>query len=594
MGFDIVHINLHKTFSQPHGGGGPGGGPIAVAKRLEPFLPVPAVVRDGDRFRLDYDRPQTIGKVRGFLGPFGVFVRSYAFIKAYGPQLREMSEVAVLNANYLLARLRDAYELPYDRLCMHEFVLSARKLKREHGVTALDVAKRLMDYGFHPPTVYFPLVVPEALMIEPTETEAKETLDEFADAMIAIAREAAEDPELAKSAPHGRAVGRLDEVKAVKRVVVRYLLRRAPGPVGRARGGRRGRGSQGRLMIDLRSDTKTQPTQEMRAAIAAAEVGDEQRREDPTVNRLEAMAAELLGQPEAVFVPTATMANEIALRVLGEPGDEVVAEQNSHIFISELGGPAVFAGLMTRQLPCVAGRFTPEQLRETVRPGDGTHTPATRIVSVENTHNASGGRVWPLDEVEAIVATARELELRLHLDGARVLNAATALGVPAAEIGQHFDTVTLCLSKGLGCPLGALVAGSPELMAKARRLKHQFGGAMRQAGIVAAAGVYALEHHVDRLAEDHLRARRLAEGLYDAGVPVDLEQVETNFVQVDVGPLGLGPLEALERLSQQGVGLSMTVHPTILRAVTHLDVDDQDIERAVELIPRALGALAPA
>jgi threonine aldolase len=347
-------------------------------------------------------------------------------------------------------------------------------------------------------------------------------------------------------------------------------------------------------MIDLRSDTKTQPTQEMRAAIAAAEVGDEQRREDPTVNRLEAMAAELLGQPEAVFVPTATMANEIALRVLGEPGDEVVAEQNSHIFISELGGPAVFAGLMTRQLPCVAGRFTPEQLHETMRQGDNTHTPATKIVSVENTHNASGGRVWPLVEVEAIVATARELELRLHLDGARVLNAATALGVPAAEIGRHFDTVTLCLSKGLGCPLGALVAGSPELMAKARRLKHQFGGAMRQAGIVAAAGVYALEHHVDRLAEDHLRARRLAEGLYDAGVPVDLEQVETNFVQVDVEPLGLSPLEALERLSQQGVGLSMTVHPTILRAVTHLDVDDQDIERAVELIPRALGALARA
>ena len=347
-------------------------------------------------------------------------------------------------------------------------------------------------------------------------------------------------------------------------------------------------------MIDLRSDTKTKPSPEMRAAIAAAEVGDEQRREDPTVNRLEAMAAGLLGQEEAVYVPTATMANEIALRVLGEPGDEVVAEQNSHIFISELGGPAVFAGLMTRQLPCVAGRFTPEQLRETTRRGDNTHTPATRIVSVENTHNASGGRVWPLDEVEAIVATARELELRLHLDGARLLNAATALGVPAGEIGRHFDTVTLCLSKGLGCPLGALVAGSPELMAKARRLKHQFGGAMRQAGIVAAAGVYALEHHVDRLADDHLRARQLAEGLHEAGVPVDLEQVETNFVQVDVGPLGLGPEEALERLAQQGVGLSMTVHPTILRAVTHLDIRDEDVERAVELIPRALGALARA
>ncbi len=347
-------------------------------------------------------------------------------------------------------------------------------------------------------------------------------------------------------------------------------------------------------MIDLRSDTKTKPSPEMRAAIAAAEVGDEQRREDPTVIELERRAAQVLGQEEAVYVPTATMANEIALGVLGRPGDEVVAEENSHIFVSELGGPAVHAGLMTRPIRCPNGRFTPEQIRETFRAGDNTHTPGTRIVSVENTHNASGGRVWPLDELEAVVQTARELDLRLHLDGARVLNAAVALGVPAAEIGGHFDTVTLCLSKGLGCPLGALVAGSPERMAEARRLKHRFGGAMRQAGIVAAAGVHALEHNVDRLAEDHARARRLAEGLYDAGVSVRLEQVETNFVQVDVGPLGLGPAEALERLAQQGVGLSMTVHPTRLRAVTHLDVDDDDIERAVELIPRALGALARA
>jgi glycine dehydrogenase subunit 2 len=222
MGFEIVHINLHKTFSQPHGGGGPGGGPIAVSERLEPFLPVPAIARDGDAYRLDYDRPKSIGKVRGFLGPFGVFVRSYAFIRAYGPALREMSEAAVLNANYLLALLREAYDLPFDRLCMHEFVLSARRLKREHGVTALDVAKRLMDYGFHPPTIYFPLIVPEALMIEPTETEAKETLDAFVDAMRTIAREAAEHPELLKQAPQGTVVGRLDEVKAAKRAVVRY------------------------------------------------------------------------------------------------------------------------------------------------------------------------------------------------------------------------------------------------------------------------------------------------------------------------------------------------------------------------------------
>ena len=222
MGFDIVHINLHKTFSQPHGGGGPGGGPIVVRDKLEPFLPVPAVVKDGDAFRLDYDRPKSIGKVRGYTGPFGVFVRSYAYIRSYGPRLREMSEVAVLNANYLLARLKDTYDLPFDRLCMHEFVLSARSLKREHGITALDIAKRLMDYGFHPPTIYFPLVVPEALMIEPTETESKETLDAFVDAMIAIAAEAADDPEVIREAPHGRPVRRLDEVRAAKRAIVKY------------------------------------------------------------------------------------------------------------------------------------------------------------------------------------------------------------------------------------------------------------------------------------------------------------------------------------------------------------------------------------
>jgi glycine dehydrogenase subunit 2 len=232
FGFDIVHFNLHKTFSQPHGGGGPGGGPIAVRERLEPFLPVPAVIREGDTFRLDYARPKAIGKVRGFCGPFGVFVRSYAYIRSYGPALREMSEVAVLNANYLLARLKDSYEAPFDRLCMHEFVLSGRRLKREYGVTTLDVAKRLMDYGFHPPTIYFPLIVPEALMIEPTETEAKETLDAFADAMLEIAHEATAEPELLKEAPHVRPVKRLDEVRAAKQPVVRYRFEQHDDPQG--------------------------------------------------------------------------------------------------------------------------------------------------------------------------------------------------------------------------------------------------------------------------------------------------------------------------------------------------------------------------
>jgi threonine aldolase len=347
-------------------------------------------------------------------------------------------------------------------------------------------------------------------------------------------------------------------------------------------------------VIDLRSDTKTKPTAGMRAAIASAEVGDEQRREDPTVNELERRTAELLGQEEAVFVPTATMANEIALRILGDPGDELIAEENAHLLLAELGGPAVHAQLMTRPVRGTAGRFGPDEIQRMVRRSDGTHVPQTRIVAIENTHNASGGRVWPLAEIETLVSTCRELGLSVHLDGARLLNAATASGVPAAEIGRLFDTVTLCLSKGLGCPLGALVAGSAELMASARRYKHQFGGAMRQAGIVAAAGVYALDHHVERLADDHARARQLAEGLHEAGVAVDLEQVETNFVQIDVGAAGLDEAEALERLARDGVGLSLTPNPGVLRALTHLDVTDDDVERAIELIPKALGVLSRA
>jgi threonine aldolase len=347
-------------------------------------------------------------------------------------------------------------------------------------------------------------------------------------------------------------------------------------------------------VIDLRSDTKTQPSRGMREAIANAEVGDEQRREDPTVNALERRAAALLGQEEAVFVPTATMANEIAVRTLSEPGDELIAEENAHILLSELGGPAVHAGLMTRPVRGEVGRFGPDVVRRMARRTDRTHIPPTRVVAIENTHNASGGRVWPLDEIRALVAVCRELELSAHLDGARLLNASVASGVPAAEIAGQFDTVTICLSKGLGCPLGALVAGSAELMAKARRLKHQFGGAMRQAGIVAAAGVYALDHNVERLADDHARARRLAESLHAAGVPVNLEQVETNFVQVDVGALGLDSDEALARLAEQGVGLSLTPHPGVLRALTHLDVDDEDVDVAIERIPKALGVLARA
>jgi threonine aldolase len=342
------------------------------------------------------------------------------------------------------------------------------------------------------------------------------------------------------------------------------------------------------VRVDLRSDTVTQPTAGMRAAIASAEVGDEQKREDPTVNALERRGAELLGKPEAVFVPTATMANQIALHLLGRPGDELYAEATSHVLIAELGGPALHSGLMVRAIDAPDGIFSGATLRAAMRPRIGPHVPRPRLLVVENTHNSSGGRVWDVAALEDVTAAARELELRCHLDGARILNAASALDVAAASLCAPFDTVTLCLSKGLGCPLGALLAGGDEEMAEARRLKHLFGGAMRQAGIVAAAGVYALEHHVERLADDHARARRLADGWAAAGLPVDPAQTETNFVQLDTRPLGLTTTEATERLGGAGVLLSATIQPGILRAVTHLDVDDAGIEHALAVAPGAL------
>jgi glycine dehydrogenase subunit 2 len=234
MGFDIVHFNLHKTFTQPHGGGGPGAGPIAVSERIEPYLPIPRIVRTedgngaGPAFGLDFDRPESIGRLRGFQGNYGVFVRSYAYILSLGGDgLQEASETAVLNANYLLARLKDQAELlpaAYDRICMHEFVLSGAPMKKQIGLRTLDLAKRLLDFGFHPPTVYFPLLVDEALLVEPTETETKETLDAFADVIAEILREGAEDPELARHAPYLTPVRRLDEAGAAKRPVIRQPL----------------------------------------------------------------------------------------------------------------------------------------------------------------------------------------------------------------------------------------------------------------------------------------------------------------------------------------------------------------------------------
>ena len=325
-------------------------------------------------------------------------------------------------------------------------------------------------------------------------------------------------------------------------------------------------------------------------AMADAVVGDDQKREDPTVIALEERSAELLGQAAAVYLPTATMANQIALRVHSEPGDEVIAEANAHVFRYELGGPAVHSGLSMRAIATSDGRFAATDVRELVSHPNDLHSPPSRILCLENTHNGGGGRVWPLAQLRGVCAEARSHGLRVHLDGARVMNAVVASGVDASEIGREFDSVTLCLSKGLGCPLGALLATSAELAPKARRLKHLFGGAMRQAGVVAATGLYALDHHVERLAEDHSNARKLAAGLAEAGLPVDLAQVETNFVLVDAKPLGLTGEELLARLRAEEVLLSFAVGKDVLRAVTHLGVSGEEIERAIEGASRALSA----
>ncbi len=344
-------------------------------------------------------------------------------------------------------------------------------------------------------------------------------------------------------------------------------------------------------VIDLRSDTATRPSAEMLAALASAELGDEQAREDPTVNELQRRAAELVGHEAALFVPTATMANQIALRVLSRPGTVLVAEERTHILIFEAGGPAVHSGLIARGLPGEAGRITPEQLRRAVATAD-EFQPVSTVV-LEQTHRSAGGRVWPLQDLQEATETARELGLAVHLDGARLLNASVASGIPAAEYGRLADTVTVCFSKGLGCAMGAIVAGSEERIAAAWPLKFLFGGALRQAGVVAAAMLYALDHNVERLADDHARARRLAEGLAAAGLPVDVEATETNFVGVDVGSVGLDPAEAKARIAEHGVLVGL-LRPGVLRVATHLDVTDDDVDRAIELIPQALGAAAPA
>ena len=333
--------------------------------------------------------------------------------------------------------------------------------------------------------------------------------------------------------------------------------------------------------VDLFSDTVTRPTPAMRRAMAEAEVGDEQQREDPTVNRLQEMVAALLGKAAALYLPSGTMCNQVAFAVHCRAGDEIILHELAHPLLYEAGGPSAMTGAVMRTLSGPRGRFTAEQVTRAIHPAVH-YMPRSRVVSVEQTANIAGGVCWPLAEVQEVCRAARSAGLSCHMDGARLLNAVVATATPAAAFAGPFDSVWIDLTKGLGAPVGAVLAGSRDFIEQAWVFKQRFGGAMRQAGIVAAAGIYALEHHVDRLAEDHARARELAHGLSKLpGIEIDKDGAETNIVIFDVRDTGLTG-EEFNRRTLDGFGVRFSVlGPTLVRAVTHLDLPPDAVDRAL-------------
>lgn len=333
-------------------------------------------------------------------------------------------------------------------------------------------------------------------------------------------------------------------------------------------------------MIDLRSDTVTRPTPGMRRAMAEAPVGDDVFGEDPTVERLERYVAELLGKEAALYAPSGTMTNQIGVMVNTARADELLLHEASHIFDYECGAPALLSGVLVRQLPGEGGVVSLRTLRAAVRP-ENVHFARPALLGLENTHNVAGGRVFPLKDFAAVASEARSLGLRVHLDGARLFNAAVAAGIPASEWAAHADTVSVCSSKGLGAPVGSLLAGEAETIREARRARKALGGGMRQAGVIAAGSLYAFERHVERLAEDHARARRLAEGLASAGY--EALPPETNIVLVH----SESPPALLDALEREGV-LATPRDAEHIRLCTHLDVSDESIENAIEAAKRAL------
>jgi threonine aldolase len=338
--------------------------------------------------------------------------------------------------------------------------------------------------------------------------------------------------------------------------------------------------------LDFRSDTVTQPSAEMRAAMAAAPLGDDVFDEDPTVHRLQQRTAELLGKEAAVFMPSGSMSNQIGLRVHCSPGDEFICEAGCHIYNYEQGAFAQLSGLVARTVEGEGGVLRLEQLAGLIRPAND-HLVRTRLVCLENTHNRGAGRIQPYEIVAAICSWAHENGLITHLDGARLFNAVVATGIPATRWASHFDTVSVCFSKGLGAPVGSALAGSKESVAKARRYRKLFGGGMRQAGVIAAGALHALENNIDRLSIDHRHAQQLAEAVQGApGLELRPAQVDTNIVIFHVDPSLGTAAEFCGRLKERGL-LMLPVSPTTIRAVTHLDLSDEDVDQACEIIGSA-------
>ena len=345
-------------------------------------------------------------------------------------------------------------------------------------------------------------------------------------------------------------------------------------------------------LIDLRSDTVTRPSTEMRRAMADADVGDDVYGEDPTVNRLEQHVADLFGLGAALFVPSGSMGNQIAVRLLVPPGDELVCDADAHVVSYEAGGAAAHGGIQTRTIVAPRGLLNRESVEPQLRP-EGFHTVPTRAVALEQTHNRGGGAVYPLVALKELRALTSDYDVALHCDGARIWNAHVASGVPLSEYGALFDTMSVCLSKGLGAPIGSLVLMRDTWMVgEARTIRRRLGGGMRQVGVLAAAGLYALLHNVERLGEDHARARRLAEAVADVGEGlVDVTAVETNIVIVDLAGTALDSAAVAARCRADGVLVS-AFGPRRVRLVTHLDIDDEAADRAIQVLRRVLGARA--